>query len=104
MDQINHSRATVEPIWREMTGAKGLSHERTRAFLHDRAFTSAATRPVKLPATQTLSLGETCDKLLPRWYFESLMNQRDRPSMIPSGDAVVTLTAPVAVSSAWKAF
>ena len=31
------------------------------------------------------------------------MIQRDRPSMIPSGDAVVTLTAPVAAYAALKA-
>jgi hypothetical protein len=31
------------------------------------------------------------------------MIQRDRPAMIPTGDAVLTLTAPVAISSTLKA-
>jgi hypothetical protein len=31
------------------------------------------------------------------------MTRRDRPAMIPTGDAVLTLTAPVAVYSAVKA-
>jgi hypothetical protein len=31
------------------------------------------------------------------------MIQRDRPAMIPSGDAVLTLTAPVAIYPALKA-
>jgi hypothetical protein len=31
------------------------------------------------------------------------MIQRDRPALIPNRDAVLTLTAPVAIRSAWKA-
>jgi hypothetical protein len=55
---------------------------------------------MKLPACKKLSFGEIYDKLLIRLCFARLMNQRGRPAMIPSGDAVLTLTAPVAAYAA----